>query len=96
MKHNRRKSMLRAFTLVELLVVIIIIAILAALLLTAIAGALRYARKAKAVTEAKALESGIKFYYEEYNTNTYSSNTAYINIRLWGRATYAFVWSLEG
>lgn len=54
------------FTLIELLVVILIIAVLAALLLPAVAKARELAKRTKAKTEVKSLESAMKFYLTEY------------------------------
>jgi prepilin-type N-terminal cleavage/methylation domain-containing protein len=59
--------MRRAFTLVEMLVVIAIIAILAALLLPAIAVAKTKAQVAKAQTEIKLLEQAIASYHSTYS-----------------------------
>ena len=55
-----------SFTLIELLVVIAIIAILAGMLLPAIAGARKHAKKVKAKTAMKALETAIAMYESDY------------------------------
>ena len=56
-----------AFTLIELLIVIVIIAILAGLLLSGIGAAYRMVRKTKANTEVKSIASALEFYYSEYH-----------------------------
>ena len=57
----------RAFTLVELLVVIAIIAILAAMLMPALAAAIKAAKKAKAHTELVDLVNAIQAYDSAYS-----------------------------
>lgn len=68
----------KAFTLVEMLVVIVILGILAALVSGAAVGAMRAARQGKIVLEINALASGLEAYklkYGEYPPNfTDSSN----------------------
>jgi len=56
----------RQFTLVELLVVIAIIAVLAGLLLPALAGAREHARRTRAQTEMKLLQTAIAMYESDY------------------------------
>jgi prepilin-type N-terminal cleavage/methylation domain-containing protein len=55
------------FTLIELLVVITIIGLLAAILVPSIAGALKGAKKARAMGQIKDLDGAIKRYFAEYN-----------------------------
>ena len=55
------------FTLIELLVVITIIGLLAAIIVPSIAGALKGAKKARAMSQIKDLDGAIKRYYAEYN-----------------------------
>ena len=54
------------FTLVELLVVIAIIAVLAGLLLPALAGAQQQAKRSRALTEMKMLQTSIGMYESDY------------------------------
>lgn len=65
-----------AFTLVELLVVIVVISMLAGLLMPALGGAREAAKKAKAQTMVGSLHSAIKMYYNEYGTWPNASYTA--------------------
>jgi prepilin-type N-terminal cleavage/methylation domain-containing protein len=65
----------RAFTLVELLVVISIIAVLAGLLLPVLAGMKKKAKIALARTEMSGLATAIKAYEAEYNRFPMSKNT---------------------
>ena len=57
---------LRAFTLVELLVVVAIIMLLAGIVLTAAKGAVTMANKRKAQTEVREIAKAITAYYAEY------------------------------
>ncbi|MAE63013.1 MAG: hypothetical protein CMJ18_01970 [Phycisphaeraceae bacterium] len=57
----------RAFTLVELLVVISVIAVLIGLLLPAIAGAIRVARVTQCVTNVRGHVQAIQLYLEDFN-----------------------------
>jgi len=54
------------FTLIELLVVIAIIAVLAGLLLPALAGAREHAKRTRAQTEMKTLQTAIAMYESDY------------------------------
>jgi prepilin-type N-terminal cleavage/methylation domain-containing protein len=54
------------FTLIELLVVIAIIAVLAGLLLPALAGAREHAKRTRAQTEMKMLQTAIAMYESDY------------------------------
>jgi prepilin-type N-terminal cleavage/methylation domain-containing protein len=56
----------KRFTLVELLVVIAIIAVLAGLLLPALAGAQNQAKRTRAQTEMKGLQTAITMYESDY------------------------------
>lgn len=56
-----------AFTLIEMLVVIAIISILAAISLPVVGRALQNAKKSKAATEVKAIETAVKAYYNDYS-----------------------------
>lgn len=60
------KTGCRRFTLVELLVVIAIIAVLAGLLLPALAGAREHAKRTRAQTEMKLLQTAIAMYESDY------------------------------
>jgi len=65
MKHNNL-SRKKAFTLIEMLVVIAIIGILAAMLFPAITGAMRTAKINKARIEAESIANAINLYYNDY------------------------------
>jgi len=54
------------FTLIELLVVIVIIGLMAAILVPAIVGALKGAKKARAMSQIKDLDGAVKRYFAEY------------------------------
>src|SRR5207245_4748164 len=69
----------RAFTLVELLVVISIIAVLAGLLLPVLAGMKKKAKIALARSEMSHLATAIKAYEEEYNRFPMSKQTETID-----------------
>jgi prepilin-type N-terminal cleavage/methylation domain-containing protein len=56
----------RGFTLIELLVVITIIGLLAAIIIPAISGAMKSAKRARAVKQVEALDGAIKRYFAEY------------------------------
>ncbi len=56
----------RRFTLIELLVVIAIIAVLAGLLLPALAGAREHAKRTRAQTEMKMLQTAVAMYESDY------------------------------
>ncbi len=60
------KVVCRRFTLIELLVVIAIIAVLAGLLLPALAGAREHAKRTRAQTEMKMLQTAIAMYESDY------------------------------
>ena len=54
------------FTLIELLVVITIIGLLAAILIPSINGAIKAAKRARAMSQIDALDGAIKRYFAEY------------------------------
>jgi prepilin-type N-terminal cleavage/methylation domain-containing protein len=63
---NRKNKTGRGFTLIELLVVITIIGLLAGILIPSIAGALKGAKKARALGQIRDLDGAIKRFYAEY------------------------------
>jgi prepilin-type N-terminal cleavage/methylation domain-containing protein len=74
--HLRHLS--RAFTLVEMLVVISIIGILAAMLLTSVSMAVAHAKVRKAQMEIAELVSDINSYHSTYGSYPASSNAVSI------------------
>ncbi|MCX7872311.1 MAG: prepilin-type N-terminal cleavage/methylation domain-containing protein [Verrucomicrobiae bacterium] len=76
MKTNRNKENSKAFTLVELLVVIGIIGILAGLISTAVVSAKKKALVASAQVEIKNLVGAISKYESEYNRYPCPTNAA--------------------
>jgi len=56
----------RAFTMIEMLGIIVVIALLAGLLLPVISAARQRAKMAQAKTDIKAIEAAIQAYYNEY------------------------------
>lgn len=62
-----RRNNRTGFTLIEVLVVIAIVALLAAFLFPAISKAKRNAKRGVCAAELKALETGFKQYYSQYN-----------------------------
>lgn len=64
----RRLAPLQAgFTLIELLVVITVIGILASILIPSIRGALKSAKRARAMSQIRDLDGAVKRYFAEYN-----------------------------
>ncbi|HMP77370.1 MAG TPA: type II secretion system protein [Kiritimatiellia bacterium] len=57
----------RAFTLIEMLVVIAIIGILVAVLTPALRSAVDRAKRARVQADAKSIENAIRAYYQEYS-----------------------------
>ena len=64
MKRMRKAG--AGFTLIELLVVITIIGLLAAIIIPSIAGALKSAKRARAMSQVKDLDGAVKRYFAEY------------------------------
>jgi prepilin-type N-terminal cleavage/methylation domain-containing protein len=63
---KRKNGFGPGFTLIELLVVITIIGLLAAIIIPSIAGALKGAKKARAMSQIKDLDGAVKRYFAEY------------------------------
>ena len=70
----------RAFTLIELFVVIAIIAVLVALLMPAIQGAVTQAKKARANADVKSLVLAWKNYYNEYGRWPVAQNRLFFGV----------------
>ena len=62
-----RRDAVRAFTIVELLVVVSIIAILLALLVSGITGALKTSKNSKQLSNLRQLFTGWTLYANQYN-----------------------------
>lgn len=63
---KRTNGFRSGFTLIELLVVIVIIGMLAAILIPSIAGALKSAKKARALSQIRDFDGAVKRYFAEY------------------------------
>ena len=63
---NRKNRSARGFTLIELLVVITIVGMLAAILIPSINGALKSAKRARALSQIRDLDGAVKRYFAEY------------------------------
>ena len=72
-----------AFTLIEMMVVIVIIAILAGLILPAISAARTRANEARVVVEIKGLESAIAAFKAKYGTEPPSQFRLYLTQAGW-------------
>ena len=66
MEMNRTNNSARGFTLIELMVVVTIIGLLAAILVPSITGALKSAKRTRAMGQIKDLDGAVKSYFKEY------------------------------
>lgn len=94
---SKRCALRRAFTLVEMMVVIVIIAVLAGLLLPAINSARIRANEAKVVVEIKGLESAIGAFKAKYGVEPPSRVSIYLTQNGWNNdaasmATIRRIW----
>ncbi len=83
LKSYRVAPLRSAFTLIEMMVVVIIIAVLAGLLLPALGRARTSANEARVVVEIKGLESGIAAFKAKYGCEPPSSFILYLNQAGW-------------
>ncbi|MBU0570046.1 type II secretion system protein GspG [Patescibacteria group bacterium] len=85
-KHNNNFQTKRAFTLIELLIVISIIGLLAGLSLFALAGSRESARDTTRKADLEKIRSGLEIY--KADCNEYPSSLPAVNSPLNGSATY--------